>query len=94
MRHWPTRLGYQCLTDPDGAVPIEAEPGDMVVFSSLTPHRTGPNLAGDVRKAYIVQYAHDHAVMVSPDGRRLAQQDPERQFLVVSGGKALSDRPD
>ncbi|MCH8850408.1 MAG: hypothetical protein IIC89_06245, partial [Chloroflexi bacterium] len=29
----------------------------IVVFSSLTPHMTGPNTTSDVRKAYILQYA-------------------------------------
>ena len=31
--------------------------GGAVVFSSLTPHLTGPNTTDAVRKAYIVQYA-------------------------------------
>ena len=35
--------------------------GDIVVFSSLTPHTTGPNLTGEVRKSYIVQFAPDGA---------------------------------
>ena len=30
----------------------------IVVFSSLTPHMTGPNVTDATRKAYILQYAH------------------------------------
>lgn len=87
LKHWATPLGYQCLTEPAHALPVEAEPGDIVAFSSLTPHRTGPNHTDRVRKAYIVQYAHDQAEMISPDGKdRMPQQDPQRQFPVVSDG--------
>ena len=90
LRHWSTRLGYQCTSEPDGAVPVEADPGDIVVFSSLTPHRTGPNLSEGTRKAYIVQYACDGAVMIARDsGTRTTQTDSGRQFLVTSGGKRV-----
>ena len=40
-------------------MPVRA--GSIVVFSSLTPHATGHNVTGEVRKAYIVQYCHDGA---------------------------------
>ena len=82
LAHRPTRLGFQCLDDPDGAVAVEAAPGDVVVFSSLTPHRTGPNRTDALRKAYILQYAPDGAAVSRPDGR-LVQDDPERQFVVT-----------
>jgi hypothetical protein len=35
---------------------IEAEPGDIVVFSSYLLHYTAPNLASASRWAYIVEY--------------------------------------
>lgn len=91
LEHWTTDLGYQCATDRDDAVPIEGKPGDVVVFSSLTPHRTGPNLSTDIRKAYIVQFAPDGVVMRSRDGdhTRTRQNDPERQYLVASEGKPV-----
>lgn len=38
-----------------------ARAGDAVIFSSLTPHRTGPNLTDHVRKALILQYIPDGA---------------------------------
>ena len=56
--------------------------GDVVVFSSLAPHRTGPNTSDAVRKAYILQYAPDGAVVHTADGQMLAQDDPERQYLI------------
>jgi hypothetical protein len=30
----------------------------MAVFSSLTFHKSGPNLSDGTRKAYIIQYSH------------------------------------
>ena len=88
-------LGYQCLEDPEGAVAVPAAAGSIVVFSSLTPHMTGPNTTDEVRKAYILQYAPDGAVR--PDGDpsaggptgRTPQNDPDRQFPVVAGGATV-----
>jgi phytanoyl-CoA hydroxylase len=84
LAHHITRLGYECLTPPvEGAVAVPAQKGDIVVFSSLTPHRTGPNLTGAVRKSYILQYAGDGARVVrSADDPGVLQDDPERQFRV------------
>lgn len=75
-------LGMECLKDPQDKVAVPAKVGDIVVFSSLTPHRTGPNLTGDVRKSYILQYAPDGAMVHRHDGTVLAANDPERQFYV------------
>ncbi len=83
LHHEATELGFQCLKDPEGAVPVPAKAGDIVVFSSLTPHRTGPNLTDSDRKAYIVQYAHDGAIGY-PRGTdaEISQDDPDRQFVI------------
>ena len=90
LSHWHTDLGYECLNTPTGAVPIPAKAGDVVVFSSLTPHRTGPNLTDGERKAYILQFAHDPSVMLSKDGgASVPQDDPDRQFLVVKNGQPV-----
>ncbi len=43
LEHWMTDYGWECLHDPAGAVAVPAHAGDIVVFSSLTPHLTGPN---------------------------------------------------
>jgi len=65
-----------------------AEAGDIIAFSSLAPHRTGPNLRKDtVRKAYILQYAPDGAHAIAEDGSRIAQTDSERQFKILDGGR-------
>jgi len=89
FRHKVTPLGYQCAETAKESIAVPAEAGDIVVFSSLTPHRTGPNLTRGIRKAYIVQYAHDGADVVSPHGTRTPQQDPERQYPVLQGGKPV-----
>jgi ectoine hydroxylase-related dioxygenase (phytanoyl-CoA dioxygenase family) len=69
-------------------VPVEAEAGSIVVFSSLTPHRTGPNVTTQVRKSYILQYAPDGAIAY-PHGKDSAPCDaPDRQYLVLHRGKA------
>ncbi|HEX3917970.1 MAG TPA: phytanoyl-CoA dioxygenase family protein [Caulobacteraceae bacterium] len=88
LDHWVTPIGLKCLDEVPDAVATPARAGDAVVFSSLTPHRTGPNLrAGTVRKAYILQYAHDPSVATYRDGRQSAQDDPQRQFKILEGGR-------
>jgi ectoine hydroxylase-related dioxygenase (phytanoyl-CoA dioxygenase family) len=88
--HWMTDLGFKCLDEPPEAVAVAAKACDAIVFSSLTPHRTGPNLrAGTVRKAYILQYAHDGSVATYRDGRTAVQDHPERQFKVIEAGRPL-----
>ena len=87
LAHWTTAIGYQCLDRVNDAVCVPAQAGDIIAFSSLAPHRTGPNLVrGSVRKAYILQYAPDGAYTIR-NGVRLAQNDAERQFMVLSRGK-------
>jgi hypothetical protein len=66
-------------------VAVPARAGDAIIFSSLSPHRTGPNLkTGTVRKAYILQYAHDGSIATHRDGRTAPQDHPERQFKILS----------
>ncbi len=88
-------LGYECFADhPDKlAVPVRA--GGAVVFSSLTPHLTGPNTSGTVRKAYILQYAPNgaHALLGDPavgepTGRARCDA-PDRQFPVLTDNRAV-----
>jgi phytanoyl-CoA hydroxylase len=91
LEHWAAPEGLKCLEDVPDAVAAPARAGDAIVFSSLAPHRTGPNLReGFVRKAYILQYAHDPSIATYRDGRQAAQDDPERQFKVLEGGRPVA----
>lgn len=84
LDHWITPIGLKCLEDFEGAVAVPAKAGDAIVFSSLAPHRTGPNLVtGSVRKAYILQYCAEGSVATMRDGTQVVQDDPERQFRVL-----------
>ncbi len=91
LAHRLSKLGYVCREEdgPDAlAVPVRE--GSVVVFSSLMPHRTGPNVTAGVRKSYILQYA--------PDGARIVQTDtvcdaPDRQYLILKDGERVSPPP-
>jgi phytanoyl-CoA hydroxylase len=89
-------LGWECLTEPDDVVVAEVGAGGVVVFSSLTPHLTGPNLSEEVRKAYILQYAPQGATVLQGDpaagapARRMPADDPDRQFPVLRAGEPVA----
>lgn len=90
-------LGYECFEDPPELALAEVPAGGAVVFSSLTPHLTGPNTTGAVRKAYILQYA--------PAGARVLRGDPAsgppqttepcdhpgRQYEILRRGRAVAE---
>jgi phytanoyl-CoA hydroxylase len=88
-------LGWECLQDPAGAVAAEVPAGGAVVFSSLTPHLTGPNTTDAARKAYILQYAPAGAEVLrgnpldGPPTRRETCDVPERQFPVLWDGRPV-----
>jgi ectoine hydroxylase-related dioxygenase (phytanoyl-CoA dioxygenase family) len=95
LQHRATEFGFSCFDDPPGAIPVPVRAGGIVVFSSLTPHRTGPNTTSDVRKTYIVQFA--------PEGARVVEQDrttgqrtetlvdrADRQYPVLIDGVPVS----
>lgn len=51
------RVGDHVETSPPGElVPISAEAGDAVLFSSFLPHATTPNTTGTPRLAYVAEY--------------------------------------
>ncbi len=93
VHHYVDPLGWECLTDPDVAVAAPAPAGGAVVFSSLTPHLTGPNTTGDVRTASILQYTPEGANVLRGDPRagpptaRIPADDPDRQFAVLRRGR-------
>jgi len=87
LEHWLTPVGFKCLQDVPDAVCVPGKAGDVIAFSSLAPHRTGPNLIkGSVRKAYILQYAPDGSYTIR-DGVRALQNDPHRQFPILEAGR-------
>ena len=92
LLHQMTELGWSCCEDPEGAVALPLRAGSIAVFSSLTPHRTGPNRSAEIRKSYIVQFAPEGAHVLMPDaeGGDLREERcdaPERQFPILVGGR-------
>jgi ectoine hydroxylase-related dioxygenase (phytanoyl-CoA dioxygenase family) len=87
--HKWTSLGFECLQQPDGALALEVRAGSIAVFSSLTPHRTGPNRTDQTRKAYILQYAPDGAVMYPRGDEPRAADDPNWQYAILARGQAV-----
>lgn len=96
LRHeYVDPLGYECFAEPAEKIAAPVAAGGVVVFSSLTPHLTGPNTSGAVRKAYILQYAPAGARVLrgdadsGPPGQTEPCDDPGRQFPVLRGGRAV-----
>lgn len=89
-------LGFECFAAPPEPPHVaEVAAGGVVVFSSLTPHLTGPNTTDAVRKAYILQYAPRGAERLEgdpaagPAHTRNPCDDPTRQFAVTRAGRPL-----
>jgi ectoine hydroxylase-related dioxygenase (phytanoyl-CoA dioxygenase family) len=89
LAHRWTDLGFECLREPEGAVPLEVSAGAIAVFSSLTPHRTGPNLTDGARKSYILQYAPAGAVMYPRGAEPRAADDPNWQYAILESGESV-----
>lgn len=92
-------LGWEIFEDHPDAVAAPVGKGGIVVFSSLSPHLTGPNTTGTVRKAYILQYAPDGAQVLQgdpakgpPSGQAHAN-DVVRQFPVLVDGQPVTPAP-
>ena len=85
-------LGWQIFDDAPAVEVAEVTKGGIVVFSSLTPHLTGPNTTDSVRKAYIVQFSPAGAVVVSEDGgdsiTRRPVADGPHVFPILRNGEA------
>jgi ectoine hydroxylase-related dioxygenase (phytanoyl-CoA dioxygenase family) len=89
--HQPTdyffRVGY---AGEERGEPCELAAGEVLVFSSLTMHRTGPNTTDRPRRSWVIQFCHAHArhrdtkvpfddrLLVAKDGRVLAEPYRER----------------
>jgi phytanoyl-CoA hydroxylase len=89
-------LGFECFAAPPEPPHVaEVAAGGVVVFSSLTPHMTGPNTTDEARKAYILQYAPQGAERLEgdpaagPPAARSPCDDPARQFAVTRAGRPV-----
>jgi ectoine hydroxylase-related dioxygenase (phytanoyl-CoA dioxygenase family) len=97
--HYVDPLGWECLTEPEDVQVAPVRAGGVVVFSSLTPHLTGPNTTDSVRKAYILQYAPAGAQILrgepteGPATSREGTDVPERQFPVLRDGARVEPTP-
>ena len=66
-----------------------------MVFSSLTPHLTGPNTTAETRKAYILQYAPSGAAVLEGDPAAGPHTGvapcthPVRQYEVLRAGRPV-----
>jgi ectoine hydroxylase-related dioxygenase (phytanoyl-CoA dioxygenase family) len=93
LQHVPTETGLVCFDDPPDPVVAPVGAGGMVVFSSLTPHCTGPNRTDQVRKAYIVQFTPDGAEVIHGDDRtgvkRVRADAADRQFEILRDGRRV-----
>jgi ectoine hydroxylase-related dioxygenase (phytanoyl-CoA dioxygenase family) len=78
--HSRTSGGYLvCEAGADGGVSVPLRRGDVVAFSSLLPHATGPNTTSRVRKAYIASCVRDGTRLV--DGTWC--DDPVNQPVLI-----------
>lgn len=99
QHHFVDPLGWEIFEDHPDAVVAPVRKGGIVVFSSLSPHLTGPNTTDAVRKAYILQYAPEGAQVFRGDPAQgpppdpQAANDPLRQFPVLVGGRPVVPDP-
>lgn len=66
-------------------VPVTMEAGEVLVFSSLTMHRTGPNRSDGPRRSWVVQFCRGDSV------HRETRVPYEDRLLLAKGGKALDE---
>ena len=87
--HEPTDLGHEIPLDSSESICLPLKAGSIAIFSSLTPHRTGPNLSDGIRKSYILQYAPDGAKRVISQSLTEELNDESRQFLILKDGESV-----
>jgi hypothetical protein len=58
--------------------PVEAIPGDVVFLSTLVPHRSGPNVSHQPRRAIFYTYAADAEEGIYSRYRELKKALPHR----------------
>lgn len=90
LHHENTELGYQIPLDSSESITLPLKAGSIAIFSSLTPHRTGPNLSEGIRKSYILQYAPEGSKRLVSDSISEEVNDETRQFLILRDGKRVN----
>lgn len=92
-------LGWEIFETAPMSTPAPVRAGGIVVFSSLSPHLTGPNTTDDVRKSYILQYAPVDAVVLQGDptaggpASRTPVTEEARRFRVLNDGVHVTPAP-
>ncbi len=86
LHHQATDIGNEIPLDSSESVVLPLKAGSIAVFSSLTPHRTGPNLNKDIRKAYILQYATEGSRRLISHTITEEVNEESRQYHVLKNG--------
>ena len=89
LHHETTDIGYEIPLDSSDSVTLPLKAGSIAVFSSLTPHRTGPNLNEDIRKAYILQYAPEGSKRLISHSLSEEVNEESRQYFVIKEGSKV-----
>lgn len=61
--------------DDSGAIPVPVKAGQVACFSSLTLHRSGPNVSNTLRRGFVPQY-HVPGVTLTETGQLFGDQWP------------------
>ena len=89
LHHKTTDIGYEIPLDSSDSVTLPLKAGSIAVFSSLTPHRTGPNLNENIRKAYILQYAPEGSKRLISHSLSEEVNEESRQYFVLKEGSKV-----
>ena len=89
LHHETTDIGYEIPLDSSDSVTLPLKAGSIAIFSSLTPHRTGPNLNQDIRKAYILQYAPEGSKRLISHSLSEEVNEESRQYFVLKNGSRV-----
>ena len=86
------KVGHEVVYSgvPENPVLIEAEPGDVVIFSSFTLHSTTPNTSQNTRWAYVIEYMsldHYDPYIESPYFVVARNGTPNPEFVRTFRGK-------
>jgi phytanoyl-CoA hydroxylase len=105
--HRPTDYFFQVgYTGDETGAACELAAGDVLVFSSLTMHRTGPNTTQGPRRSWVIQFCHGHArnlatgtllddrLLVAEHGHVLAEPRRDRplDFVALARGAIATRR--